>query len=112
MRKAFNRLFVRNLRLNDPQSVAESGHSGYWKTIFRSDFGPYFLAKVKIVESFVDYLVPLALLAVLFVLGFGLINMMRGGSPNLSQKLMRWRVLLQFFALVAVMLAIWMKSRS
>lgn len=62
-------------------------------------------------ENFVDYLVPLALLAVVGVLGFGLINMMRGGSANLSQKLMRWRVLLQFVALVTVMLAIWLKSR-
>lgn len=64
-----------------------------------------------ILENFVDYLVPLALLAVVGVLGFGLINMMRGGSANLSQKLMRWRVLLQFVALVTVMLAIWLKSR-
>lgn len=64
-----------------------------------------------ILESFVDYLVPVALLAVVGVLGFGLINMMRGGSANLSQKLMRWRVLLQFVALVTVMLAIWLKSR-
>jgi hypothetical protein len=61
-------------------------------------------------ENFVDYLVPVALLAVVGVLGFGLINMMRGGSANLSQKLMRWRVLLQFIALVTVMLAIWLKS--
>lgn len=62
------------------------------------------------VENFVDYLVPFALAAVLLVLGFGLFNMMRGGDANLSQKLMRWRVLLQFIALVAVMLAIWLKS--
>ena len=62
-------------------------------------------------ENFVDYLVPVALLAVVGVLGFGLFNMMRGGSANLSQKLMRWRVLLQFGALVTVMLAIWLKSR-
>ena len=61
-------------------------------------------------ENFVDYLVPVALIAVLLVLGFGLFNMMRGGSPNLSQKLMRWRVMLQFLALVVVMLAIWLKS--
>ena len=62
-------------------------------------------------ETAVDYIVPLALAAVVFVLGFGLFNMMRGGSANLSQKLMRWRVLLQFVALVVVMFAIWLKSR-
>lgn len=68
-------------------------------------------SKVGLVENFVDYLVPLALLAVVFVLGFGLTNMMRGGSANLSQRLMRWRVILQFFTLVIVMIAIWLKSR-
>jgi hypothetical protein len=33
--------------------------------------------------------------------------MMRGGSPNLSQKLMQWRVLLQFIAIVLAMLTVW-----
>jgi Hypoxia induced protein conserved region len=37
----------------------------------------------------------------------GLINMMRGGSPNLSQRLMRLRVLLQFIAIVIIMLTVW-----
>ena len=32
------------------------------------------------------------------VLFAGLWNMLRGGSPNLSQTLMRWRVVLQFIA--------------
>ena len=41
------------------------------------------------------------------VLVAGLWNMMRqGSSPNLSQKLMRWRVGLQFVAIVVAMLAI------
>lgn len=69
------------------------------------------VSEVEIVENFIDYLVPTALLAVVLVLGYGLVNMMRGGSANLSQKLMRWRVILQFVALVTVMLAIWIKSR-
>ena len=46
----------------------------------------------------------LALLAVVVVLLAGLWNMMRGNSPNLSQKLMRWRVGLQFLAIVIIML--------
>jgi len=41
----------------------------------------------------------------------GLVNMVRGGSPNTSQKLMRLRVLLQFVAIVVIMLAIWVMAR-
>jgi hypothetical protein len=52
-------------------------------------------------------LVPIAIAAVAVVLLLGLINMMRGGSPNLSQSLMRWRVLLQFVAIIVIMLTIW-----
>jgi hypothetical protein len=52
-------------------------------------------------------LLPVALAAVSLVLLLGLINMMRGGSPNRSQKLMRLRVLLQFVAIVIAMLAVW-----
>ena len=46
------------------------------------------------------------------VLVFGLWNMMRGGDPNLSQKLMRARVLLQFIALVIVMAVIYLAGRG
>ena len=53
------------------------------------------------------YLVPVAIGAVAIVLLFGLVNMMRGGSPNTSQKLMRLRVLLQFIAIVVIMATIW-----
>ena len=38
-------------------------------------------------------------------------NMMRGGSPNISQRLMRWRVLLQFVAIVIIMVTIWVMRR-
>ncbi len=53
------------------------------------------------------YLVPLAVGAVAIVLLLGLTNMMRGGSPNVSQKLMRLRVLLQFIAIIVIMATIW-----
>ena len=53
------------------------------------------------------YMVPLAIAAVAIVLLLGLINMMRGGSPNTSQKLMRLRVLLQFVAIIIIMATIW-----
>ena len=58
-----------------------------------------------------NYLVPVAVGAVAIVLVFGLVNMMRGGSPNTSQKLMRLRVLLQFVAIVVIMLTIWVMGR-
>lgn len=51
--------------------------------------------------------VPIAIAAVAVVLLLGLINMMRGGSPNTSQRLMRLRVLLQFIAIIVIMAAIW-----
>ena len=50
---------------------------------------------------------PIALAAVAIVLLLGLINMMRGGSPNRSQNLMRLRVLLQFIAIVITMVVVW-----
>jgi hypothetical protein len=52
-------------------------------------------------------MVPIAIGAVAIVLLLGLINMMRGGSPQLAQRLMRLRVLMQFIALVIIMLTIW-----
>ncbi|KQZ80845.1 hypothetical protein ASD64_11140 [Mesorhizobium sp. Root157] len=45
--------------------------------------------------------------AVVVVLVRGLINMMRGGSGNTSNKLMQARVLLQFVALVLILLAVY-----
>jgi hypothetical protein len=56
-------------------------------------------------------LVPIAILAVAVVLVLGLINMMRGGSPQRSQKLMQLRVLLQFVAIVVIMLTIFVMGR-
>ena len=52
-------------------------------------------------------LVPIAIGAVAVVLILGLANMARGGSPHRSQKLMRLRVLLQFIAIIVIMLTIW-----
>ena len=55
------------------------------------------------------FLVPLAIGAVTLVLGLGLFNMMRGGSPNTSQRLMRWRVILQAVAVVLMLIVLWVK---
>ena len=57
------------------------------------------------------YGVPIAIGAVAVVLLLGLTNMMRGGSPDTSQKLMRLRVLLQFVAVIVIMLTIWALGR-
>ena len=56
-------------------------------------------------------LVPIAIIAVAVVLVFGLVNMMRGGSPQTSQKLMRLRVLMQFVAIIVIMITIWAMGR-
>ena len=55
--------------------------------------------------------VPIAIGAVAVVLVLGLVNMMRGGSANTSQKLMRLRVLLQFVAIVIIMVTIWVMAK-
>jgi hypothetical protein len=57
------------------------------------------------------YIVPLAIAAVAVVLFLGLGNMMRGGSPNTSQKLMRMRVLLQMVAIAIIMATLWFMGR-
>ena len=57
------------------------------------------------------YIVPLAIAVVAVVLVLGLFNMLRGGSPNLSQTLMRWRVALQFVAIVIIMITVWAMHR-
>lgn len=54
--------------------------------------------------------VGVAVGAVTLVLLLGLVNMLRGGSPNRSQQLMRWRVGLQFLAIVIMMGVIWYKN--
>ncbi len=57
-----------------------------------------------------SYLMIVALGAVLIVLLLGLFNMMRGGSASRSQNLMRWRVMLQFIAIVVLLGALWISQ--
>lgn len=57
-----------------------------------------------------NILITVALGAVMLVLFLGLANMMRDGSANTSQKLMRWRVGLQFVAIVVIMGVLWLRS--
>lgn len=56
------------------------------------------------------YLAPVLLLVVVGILVLGLRNLMTGGSPNLSQKLMRARVIVQFVALIVMMTALYLSQ--
>jgi hypothetical protein len=67
---------------------------------------------VGAMASFMSHVaVPIAIGAVALVLLLGLANMMRGGSGNTSQKLMRLRVLLQFIAIIVIMATLWIMSK-
>lgn len=61
-------------------------------------------------STLTNSIVLIAVIAVAIVLVLGLFNMLRGGSPNLSQKLMRWRVGLQFVAIVVIMAVLWWRG--
>ncbi len=54
----------------------------------------------------------IALGAVAIILGMGLWNMLRGGDPNLSQKLMRARVIAQAVAIVVILAALYFFGRG
>ena len=67
---------------------------------------------VAAMASFLSkFILPIGVGAVALVLLMGLVNMMRGGSPNTSQKLMRLRVLLQFVVICITMFALWIMGR-
>jgi len=51
-------------------------------------------------QTILTVLVALAMFATLGVLVAGLVGMARGGDRGFSQKLMRYRVLFQFLALI------------
>ena len=61
-------------------------------------------------ETALSTAIVVAVVAVLIVLILGLMTMMRGKSANLSQTFMRWRVGLQFVAVLLIMVALYVKS--
>ncbi|MES0402659.1 MAG: twin transmembrane helix small protein [Hyphomicrobium sp.] len=61
-------------------------------------------------QAVLYYLTTAAVAAVFVVLLMGLWSLSRGKSPNLSQKLMRWRVGLQFVAIVLIMLFVYVSQ--
>ncbi len=63
--------------------------------------------------STVFYIIAiLFMVAVVIVLIRGLVNMMKGGSGNTSNKLMQARVMLQFLALVFIMIALYLSQNA
>lgn len=54
--------------------------------------------------------VGIGLASVTLVLFLGLFNMLRGGNSNRSQMLMRWRVGLQFLAIVVMVAVLWYRG--
>ncbi len=64
--------------------------------------------------DFLFYLIPVALLAVLVVLGLGIYGLFKGGefAEKYGNKLMRWRVGLQFAAILILIGAAYLKSQA
>ncbi|MEY9756470.1 Hypoxia induced protein conserved region [Bradyrhizobium yuanmingense] len=89
----------------DPAASPRNDELGRWRT------GTHGVIYPQMASFLSTFILPAAAGAVALVLLLGLINMMRGGSPNTSQKLMRWRVLLQFVAIIVAMLAVWAMGR-
>ena len=58
-------------------------------------------------DTFFKFIAVVLMVAVVAVLIRGLVNMMKGGSGNTSNKLMQARVALQFLALVFILLAVY-----
>lgn len=63
-------------------------------------------------QILMNIVVVVALIAVAVILGMGLWNMFRGGDGNVSQKLMRARVIAQAIAIGLLMLALFMFGPS
>ncbi|MGO7635715.1 twin transmembrane helix small protein [Rhizobium leguminosarum] len=59
--------------------------------------------------STVTYILAIIVIGlVALVLIRGLFNMMKGGDPNRSNKLMQLRVLLQAIAVILIMVTLWL----
>ena len=70
------------------------------------------LASIIIVitmTGFLNIIITISVLSVALVLLLGLTNMLKRGSANRSQKLMRLRVVAQFVAIVFIMIFFYFK---
>lgn len=59
-------------------------------------------------SSFTTVLTFIVMGLVVLVLVRGLFNMMKGGDGNLSNRLMRMRIVLQAIAVALIMLTLWL----
>ena len=57
-------------------------------------------------SAMIPYFILILVLVVAVILALGLANMLRGGSTSRSQTLMRWRVIAQFVAVLAMVAAL------
>lgn len=57
-----------------------------------------------IMSDLLNIIITISVLSVALVLVLGLANMLKKGSANKSQKLMRFRVVAQFIAVVLIMI--------
>ncbi|QLP97052.1 MAG: twin transmembrane helix small protein [Rhodoblastus sp.] len=57
-----------------------------------------------------DAVTGVAIAVTFLALVLGVINMLRGGDPNLSQRLMRWRVGLQAAAIAVILAVLWIRG--
>lgn len=60
---------------------------------------------------FSNSLLIVAIGAVAVVLALGLINMLRSGAASRSQQLMRWRVGIQFVAILIIVAILLLRAR-
>ena len=61
--------------------------------------------------NFTGMLVPVAMGATALVLLLGILNLLRQDGGNRSQMLMRWRIGLQFLAVVLIMATLWLTKK-
>jgi hypothetical protein len=66
---------------------------------------------ISAMQSILVFLIPVAMLATLVVLGLGVAQMIRGGNPRRSNKLMQYRVVLQGVALLLFAMLMMMFKR-
>ncbi|KAB2849891.1 MAG: twin transmembrane helix small protein [Hyphomicrobiaceae bacterium] len=60
-------------------------------------------------QQFLTTLTPIAVVTVGIVLVLGLGNLLRANSANTSQKLMRWRVGIQFLAICVLLVVLFLR---
>jgi hypothetical protein len=66
--------------------------------------------ETRLMADVMLHVTTIAVIAVLIVLLLGLWTMMKGKSANMSQKLMRWRVGLQFVAILVIMVTLYFRQ--